>query len=92
MRSRLFLDFLCKSFLKKGDEVIVPKFSFIIYRIYSRMNGAKVIYSKENNFTVSTEDILKKVTRKTKIVFKKYTDTGLFDVALKVCLPKTNEL
>ena len=33
------------------------------------MNGAKVIYSKENNFTVSTEDILKKVTRKTKIVF-----------------------
>ena len=33
------------------------------------MNGAKVVYSKENNFTVSTEDILKKVTRKTKIVF-----------------------
>ena len=57
------------SFLKRGDEVIVPKFSFIIYRIYSRMNGAKVVYSKENNFTVSTKDILKKVTRKTKIVF-----------------------
>ena len=62
-------ELICKSFLKKGDEVIVPKFSFIIYRIYSRMNGAKVIYSKENNFTVSTKDILKKVTRKTKIVF-----------------------
>ena len=49
-------ELICKSFLKKGDEVIVPKFSFIIYRIYSRMNGAKVIYSKENNFTVSTKD------------------------------------
>ena len=33
------------------------------------MNGAKVIYSKENNFTVSIEDILKKVTGRTKIVF-----------------------
>ena len=54
---------------KKGDEVIVPKYSFIIYRIYSKMNGAKVIYSKENNFTVSVKDILKKVTTKTKVVF-----------------------
>ena len=62
-------ELICKSFLKKGDEVIVPKFSFIIYRIYSRMNGAKVIYSKEDNFTVSIKDILKKVTGRTKIVF-----------------------
>ena len=62
-------ELICKSYLKKGDEVIVPKFSFIIYRIYSKMNGAKVIYSKENNFKVSVKDILKKVTRKTKVVF-----------------------
>ena len=62
-------ELICKSFLKKGDEVIVPKYSFIIYRIYSKMSGAKVIYANENNFTVSVKDILKKVTRKTKIVF-----------------------
>ena len=62
-------ELVCKSFLKKGDEVIVPKYSFIIYRIYSKMNGAKVIYSKEDNFTVSVNDILKKVSKKTKIVF-----------------------
>ncbi len=62
-------ELICKAFLKRGDEVIVPKYSFIIYRIYSKMNGAKIIYSKENNFTVSVKDILKKVTRKTKIVF-----------------------
>ena len=62
-------ELICKSFLKKGDEVIVPKFSFIIYRIYSRMNGAKVIYAKEDNFTASVKDILKKVTRRTKVVF-----------------------
>ena len=62
-------ELICKSYLKKGEEVIVPKYSFIIYRIYSKMNGAKVIYSKENNFTVSVSDIIKRVTRKTKIVF-----------------------
>ena len=62
-------ELVCKAFLKKGDEVIVPQYSFIIYRIYSKMCGAKIIYSKENNFTVSINDILKKVTTKTKIVF-----------------------
>jgi len=62
-------ELICKSFLKKGDEVIVPKYSFIIYRIYSKMNGAKVLFSKENNFKVSVNEILKKVTRNTKVVF-----------------------
>ena len=62
-------ELICKAFLKKTDEVVVPKYSFIIYRIYSKMNGAKVLYSSEKNFTVSVNDILKKVTKKTKIVF-----------------------
>ena len=62
-------ELICKSFLKKGDEVIVPKYSFIIYRIYSKMNGAKVIYSRENNFRVSVKEILNKVSKKTKVVF-----------------------
>ena len=63
------LELICKIFLKKGDDVIVPKYSFLIYRIYSKMNGAKVLYSNEKNFTVSVNNILKKVTKKTKIVF-----------------------
>ena len=63
------LELICKAFLTKGDNVIVPKYSFLIYRLYSKINGAKVLYSKEKNFTVSVEDILKKVTIKTKIVF-----------------------
>ena len=63
------LELICKAFLKKGDEVVVPKYSFLIYRLYSQMNGAKVLYSKEKNFTISVNDILKKVTKKTKVVF-----------------------
>ncbi|MDB3857785.1 histidinol-phosphate transaminase [Pelagibacteraceae bacterium] len=63
------LELICKAFLRKGDDVIVPKYSFLIYRLYSGINGANVLYSNEKNFTVSIEDILKKVTKKTKIVF-----------------------
>ena len=62
-------ELICKLFLDKGDEVIVPEYSFIIYRIYSRMFGAKVKYAKEENFKPSVESILEQVNRKTKIVF-----------------------
>ena len=81
-------ELVCKAFLKKDDEVIVPEYSFIIYRIYSKMCGAKIIYSKENNFTVSVENILKKVTRKTKIVFlaNPNNPTGTFIDKKKILL------
>jgi histidinol-phosphate aminotransferase len=62
-------ELVCKRFLDKNDEVIVPEYSFIIYRIYSKINGAKIIYAKEKNFTISVMDILSRVTKKTKIVF-----------------------
>ena len=62
-------EFVCKAFLKKNDEVIVSKFSFIVYRIYSKINEAKIIYAEENNYKASIKNILSKVTKKTKIVF-----------------------
>ena len=62
-------ELICKSFLNKNDEVIVPQFSFIIYRIYSKIYGAKIKYAKENNFRISIKNILSEVTKKTKIVF-----------------------
>ena len=63
------LELICKSFLNKGDEVIVPKYSFIVYRIYSKINGAKIVYAKEKKFTASVKNILSCVTKKTKIIF-----------------------
>ena len=63
------IQMICQLFLRPRDEVIVPKFSFLMYRIYASIVGAKVVFSKENNFKVSTKDIIKKVNKKTKIVF-----------------------
>tara|TARA_A100001035_G_scaffold248837_1_gene219163 strand:+ start:52 stop:1125 length:1074 start_codon:yes stop_codon:yes gene_type:complete len=63
------IQMICQLFLKKNDEVIVPKYSFLMYRVYSGIIGAKIVYAKEKNFKICTNEILKKVTRKTKIVF-----------------------
>ena len=63
------IQMICQLFLKSGDEVIVPQYSFLMYRIYASIVGAKVIFSKEKQFRVSVEDIIKKVNKKTKIVF-----------------------
>ena len=60
---------ICQLYLNKNDEVILPEYSFLMYRIYSTIVGAKVIFSKEINFKISVESILKKVTKKTRLVF-----------------------
>ena len=62
-------ELICKLFLNKGDEVVVSEYSFIIYRIYSRMCGAIVRFAKEENFKPSAKTILDCVNRKTKVVF-----------------------
>jgi histidinol-phosphate aminotransferase len=63
------IQMICQLYLKPSDEVIVPQYSFLMYRIYAQIIGAKVIFSKEKNFKVSVSEIIKKVTQKTKIVF-----------------------
>ena len=63
------IQMLCQLYLRPNDEVVVPKYSFLMYRIYSKIVGAKVRFAKENNFKISTKEILKNITSKTKIVF-----------------------
>ena len=63
------IQMLCQLFLNKGDEVVVPEYSFLMYRIYAKIVGAKVVFSNEKDYKISIPEILKKVTKKTKIVF-----------------------
>jgi len=62
-------ELICKAFLNKNDEVVISKYSFIIYRIYSKLNFAKIVYASENNLISSVDNILSCVTSKTKIIF-----------------------
>jgi len=62
-------DLTCHLFLEPGDEVIVTEFGFIMHKIYASLHKAKVILAKEKNFTASVEEIIKRVSDRTKIVF-----------------------
>jgi len=62
-------DLTCRLFINPGDEVIVTEFGFIMHKIYASLYKAKVVLAKEKNFKASIEEILKKVSDKTKIVF-----------------------
>ena len=63
------IQILCQLFLNPSDEVIVPEYSFLMYRIYSNIVGAKVIFAKEKKFKIVINQIIKKVNQKTKMVF-----------------------
>lgn len=63
------LGLLCQLFLSKNDEVIIPKHSFLMYEIYASINNAKIKYSNVNDYSFIVDDIIKKVTNKTKIIF-----------------------
>ena len=63
------IQMLCQLFLKPKDDAIVPQFSFLMYRIYAKIVGANVIFAKEKKYKASVSEIIKKVTKKTKIVF-----------------------
>jgi len=38
---------ICQLFLNPKDEVVVPQYSFLMYRIYAKIVGAKVVFAKE---------------------------------------------
>ena len=63
------IQMICQLYLKPLDEVIVPQYSFLMYRINAKITGAKVILAKEEKFKISIKEILKKIFKKTKIIF-----------------------
>ena len=48
----------CQLFLKPNDEVIVTEYSFLMYRIYAKTHGGKVIIAQENDFKANIDSIL----------------------------------
>jgi histidinol-phosphate aminotransferase len=63
------IQMICQLFLKPKDEAVVSQYSFLMYRIYTKIVGAKVVFAKEVKFKASSAEILKKVTKNTKVVF-----------------------
>ena len=54
------IQMICQLYLTTSDEVIVPQYSFLMYRIYAKIIGAKIVFAKEKNFKVNVEQIIKR--------------------------------
>ena len=53
------IQMICQLYINPSDEVIVPQYSFLMYRIYSKIAGANVLFAKEKNFKVTVKEIIK---------------------------------
>ena len=58
-----------RAFLKKGDEVIISRPTFLIYEIASKIAGAKIKFAPLKNFKYDVRKIASLISRKTKIIF-----------------------
>ena len=63
------LSVLSRTFLNDGDEVVIPQPTFSPYAHVSRVMGARVVYSPLRDMRIDLNDVLAKVSGRTKIVF-----------------------
>src|SRR5436305_3282425 len=63
------LNLLADAYLTDGDEAIHTTHGFLVYPIATLGSGAKPVVAPEKDFTASVDEILKRVTPKTKMVF-----------------------
>tara|TARA_B100000900_G_C20560880_1_gene708843 strand:+ start:602 stop:1705 length:1104 start_codon:yes stop_codon:yes gene_type:complete len=74
--SNEILEFISRASLNSSSEVIIPKHSFLVYEIICKLLRAKVVTSlpdrsreSENYLGIDIEDVLKKITKNTKLIF-----------------------
>ncbi len=63
------LNLLAQAFLSTGDEAIYTEHGFLVYRIAILAAGGRPVIAPEVNLTASVDEILKKVSDRTKLVF-----------------------
>ena len=74
--SNEILEFIVRANVDNKSEVIIPKHSFLVYEIISKLQNAKIIVTKpdndkasENYLGINLESVIKKITKKTKLIF-----------------------
>lgn len=60
---------IARAFAREGDEVLIPQHGFGVYKIATLAVGATPVIVPRVNFKLNVEDILAKVTNRTKILY-----------------------
>ena len=67
--SNEIIEFLGHAYLQPGDEVVVAKHSFAVYRLMAQLFGAKVVDVPDPGFIADLDAMLAAITPRTKEVF-----------------------
>ena len=67
--SNEIIEFIGHAFLDRGDEVIVPEYAFIAYKLIAQLFDARTIETPTANFQPDLQAMLSAITPKTKIIF-----------------------
>ncbi|WP_438992585.1 histidinol-phosphate transaminase [Pseudemcibacter sp.] len=68
--SEQILSYIARSYIAEGDEVIHPRYGFMVYRFNIAMQGATAVaIEHDENYVIVVDNILKAVTDKTRVVF-----------------------
>jgi len=67
--SNEIIEFLGHAYLQPGDEVVVAKHSFAVYRLMAQLFGARVVDVPDPDFVADLDGMLAAITPKTKEVF-----------------------
>lgn len=62
------LDLIYRSYLSAGDEIILSTNHFIMCALYAKIQGATIILANEDNYVTIVDDLLSKLTSKTRMV------------------------
>jgi len=60
---------LTNAFLVRGDEVIIPRPSFLMYEIMARSAGARPVFVPLKSLSIDLESIAEKISDKTRLIF-----------------------
>ncbi len=60
---------LCHAYVGAGDNILMTRHGFLMYKIYAQAAGADTVMAEETSLTASVDNILKVPTPRTKIVF-----------------------
>ena len=68
--SDALIELIAKTFISKGDQVLIPIPSFITYSNVTQLMGGKPAYVKlDSNFNLNLPNLIKKINLKTKAIF-----------------------
>lgn len=67
--SNEIFELAARTFLQRGDEVLLPAPTFAYYRIVAQAQGARCVSMSLKDFKIDLSVVAKKVSQKTKLIF-----------------------